>query len=397
MMRGQRTRRHLILAGVLSTLPGTAFAQENIELAADVAANIGYSTNPFTEIGDDTGSAVADIQVRPRATWRSERSVIVLSGSAQYQKYFRRYDDAQNYLAALDYRGTPSEHLTTHLGVTYDNSILGSNRGFVGPFDPTQPEVPPVIGSDLALFGSRDRRSSFGVNGDLSFTLSPRDTITPSAYFVRSRYKRFTQGNYDGYGGTLAYSRQMSERLQLGLQGSAAKYDYEGLAGDSTVYTVRGTASYVFSPRWKVDGALGVSFVDEQTRGSRATLSGNVNLCRLSELSNLCVSLVRSVVPSGFVGTQTETSVGVNYSNRISERGTIIANAAYSKNGNNNPLLLFGGNEYFSASVGYERSINERLRMTANTRYRDVFGVGANRAADFGGQIGVAYKIGDTK
>ena len=397
MTRGQRTRRHLILAGVLSTLPGVACAQDNIELTADVAGNIGYSTNPFTESGGDTGSGVADIQVRPRATLRGERSVIVLSGSAQYQKYFRRYDDAQNYLAALDYRGTPSEHLTTHLGVTYDNSILGSNRGFVGAFDPTQPEVPPVIGSDLALFGTRDRRSSLGVNGDLSFVLSPRDTISPSAYFVRSRYRRFSQGNYDGYGGTLAYSRQMSERLQLGVQGTVAKYDYEGLAGDSTVYTVRGTGSYTFSPRWKVDGAVGVSFVDEQSRGSRATLSGNVNLCRLSELSNLCIALSRSVVPSGFAGTQTETSIGLNYSSRVSERGTIFASAAYAKNGNNNPLLLFGSNEYFSATVGYERSINERLRMTANTRYRDVFGVGGNRGADYGGQVGVTYKIGDNR
>jgi hypothetical protein len=397
MTRGQRTRRHLVLAGVLSALPGVAYAQSDIELAADVAGNIGYSTNPFTEIGDDTGSGVADIQVRPRATLRSERSVIVLSGSAQYQKYFRRYNDAQNYQAALDYSGTPSEHLTTHLGVTYDNSILGSNRGFVGPFDPTLPETPTVIGSDLALFGTRDRRSTIGVNGDLSFVLSPRDTITPSAYFVRSRYRRFSQGNYDGYGGTLAYSRQISERLQLGLQGSASKYDYQGLAGDSTVYTVRGTGSYTFSPRWKVNGAVGVSFIDEQSRGSRATVSGNVNLCRLSELSSLCVALTRSVVPSGFAGTLTETSVGVNYSNRVSERGTIYANAAYSKNGNNNPLLLFGGNEYISATVGYERSINERLRMTANTRYRDVFGFGGNRGADYGGQVGVTYKIGDNR
>ena len=353
MTRGQRTRRHLVLAGVLSALPGVAYAQSDIELAADVAGNIGYSTNPFTEIGDDTGSGVADIQVRPRATLRSERSVIVLSGSAQYQKYFRRYNDAQNYQAALDYSGTPSEHLTTHLGVTYDNSILGSNRGFVGPFDPTLPETPTVIGSDLALFGTRDRRSTIGVNGDLSFVLSPRDTITPSAYFVRSRYRRFSQGNYDGYGGTLAYSRQISERLQLGLQGSASKYDYQGLAGDSTVYTVRGTGSYTFSPRWKVNGAVGVSL--------------------------------------------TETSVGVNYSNRVSERGRIFASAAYSKNGNNNPLLLFGGNEYISATVGYERSINERLRMTANTRYRDVFGFGGNRGADYGGQVGVTYKIGDNR
>jgi hypothetical protein len=397
MTRGQRTRRHLILAGVLSTLPGVAYAQDNIQLSADTSANIGYSTNPFTEVNGDKGSGVIDVQVRPRATLVTEHSTFTLSGSAQYQKYFRRYDDAQNYLVGLDYNGRPSERLTTHLGATYDSSIIGSTNQFNGAFDPTQPIVPPIIGSDLALFGTRDRRQTLRVDGDFNYTLSARDSITPSAYYVRTRYNRFSQGNYDGYGGTLAYSRQISERLRIGAQGTVAKYDYEGLLGDSTVYTIRGTGSYTFSPRWKVDGAVGVSFVNEDVRGSRATLSGNINLCRLEELSNICIALSRSVVPSGIAGTQTETSIGVNYSNRISERGTIFANANYSKNGNNNPLLLFGSNEYFSASAGYERSINERLRITTTGRYRDVFGVGGNRAADYGGQIGVAYKIGDTK
>ena len=397
MIVGRRTRRYLILAGALAALPGVANAQDGIRLTGDASANIGYSNNPFTDTGGDTSSGVADIQVSPRATLVTEHSTFVLSGSAQYQKYFRRYDDTQNYLGAFDYNGTPSEHVSTHLGVSYDNSIIGSTFGQNGAFDPTQPNVPPVIGSDLALFGTRDRRNTFNADGDATFVLSERDTLTPSAYYVRTRYRRFGQGNYDGYGGTLAYSRQVNERLRLGVQGTVAKYDYEGVLGDSTVYTGRGTFGYTFSPQWKVDGALGVSVVNEDVRGSRATLSGNVNLCRLSELSNLCLALSRSVVPSGIAGTQTETSIGLNYSNRISERGTLFANASYSKNGNNNPLLLFGSNKYIAATVGYERTINQRLRITTNVRYRDVFGIGGDRAADYGGQVGVGYKFGDVR
>lgn len=393
-----RAGRYLVLAGALSALPGVACAQDNIRTSADVAANIGYSNNPFTETGGDTGSGVADIQVSPSATLINERSVFVLSGSAQYQRYFRRYDDSQNYRAALDYRGTPSEHAKTHLGLGYDNAIVGSNNGLNGAFDPTQPNTLPITGSDLSLFGTRDRRQTLRVDGDASLILSPRDTLTPSAYYVHTRYRRFGElGNYDGFGGTLAYSHQMSDHLQLGGQGSIAKYDYQGPQGDSTIYSARGSFSTDFGPRWKADGSIGVSFVKDSIReGTRATLSGNLNLCRIAERANLCVTASRSVVPSGVAGTQTETDLGTNYSYKLSQRGTLFANADYVRNGNNR-LLLAGRNEYFSASVGYDHQLKERLRIITTGRYRDIYVPNSSRAADYGGQIGIAVNLGDNK
>ena len=398
MISGSRVRRYLVLASALSALPGIAHAQNEIRLSADGAANIGYSNNPFTEFGSDTSSGVADISISPRATWSSSRSVITLSGYAQLQQYFRRYDNAQNFSTALNYNGKPSEHVTTHFGVGYDNSIIGSNNTLNGAFDPTKPNLPPITGSDLSLFGTRDRRETLRADGDVSFVISPVDTLTTNGYYVRTRFKRFGQfGNYDGYGGTLAYSRRISDHLQLGAQGSASKYDYQGPQGNSTIYSVRGSFSTEFAPHWKAEGALGVSFVSDSVRGgSRATFSGNADLCHTGERANLCVTASRAVVPSGVSGTQTETAVGTNYSYKVSERGTIFANADYVKN-DSNLLLVTGSNEYFSGSIGYQHQLKQRLRIITTGRYRDVFGASGGRAADYGGQIGVAIKFGDQK
>ncbi|KQS04175.1 hypothetical protein ASG11_07860 [Sphingomonas sp. Leaf357] len=401
MMPRGRARLYGLIAASLSAVPGVALAQSDIRVSADASANIGYSNNPFSETGNDTSSGVADIQITPVVSLVNERSVFTLSGYAQYQQYFRRYDNAQNYSAALNYNGTPTEHITTHLGASFDNSIVGSNNGLNGAFDPTDPTPPPVTGSDLSLFGTRDRRRTFRTDGDATFILSPRDTLTTSAYYVSTRFKNFGLfGDYDGYGGTAAYSRQISDHLQLGGQGSIAKYDYKGPQGDSTIYSVRGSFSTDFGPRWKADGALGVSFVKDASRGgTNSTLSGNLNLCRVAERANLCIKASRSVVPTGVSGTQTETAIGANYSYKLSERGTLFANADYVRNGSNQLLLpgLTGRNQYLNASIGYERYVRERVRIITTGRYRDVYGANGNRAADYGGQIGVAIKFGDKK
>ena len=384
-----------LMAGSLLALPGVAYAQEDVQLTAEAAANIGYSSNPFSETGGDTGSAVADVRLSPEARLVREHSVFVLSGTVQYQKYFSHYSDADNYNGRFDYRGTPSDHIRTHFDVTYDNSIVGQNSLFERSLDPTLP--PPVSGSDLSLFGTRDRRQTFRTDGDVSFTLSERDTLSTSVYYMRSRYDKFgLLGDYDGYGATANYSRQVNAHLQLGLQTSLSKYDYKGPQGDSTIYSVRPSITTDLGPRWKLDGSLGVSFVDDKLRGTSSTLSGDANLCRTAERATMCVRASRSVVPTGVSGTQTETSVGANYSYKLDEFSSINASADYVRNGSSQ-VFITGGNEYVRTSVAYDRRLNERWRLAASTRYSDVYGLGGNRSADWGGQVGVVMTFGDKK
>jgi hypothetical protein len=388
----------LAVVGSLSMVPVAAHAQDDVRLSADAGATVGYSNNPFSVAGDDTGSAFVEVNIDPRATMVNERSVIILSGSLDYQRYLERYNDSTNYGADLSYSGTPSEHVRTGLSVGYDSSILGGDNRNYDVFDPAIPVTLPTTGTDLTLFGTRDRRNTLRTNGNISYTMSPRDTLTGSAYFIRARYDGFSEvGNYDGYGGTGGYSRQISNHLQLGVQGSVSKYNYSGALSDTSVYSVRGSFSTAFGPRWTANGALGVSFVDSSRgSGTSASLSGNLNLCRNSERSNLCATVSRAVVPSGVAGTRTETAVGGNYTYRLSERETLFANANYVKNGSNQ-LFIGGQNEYLRASGGYRRTLTERVRLVVSARYREYFGGTVDRASDYAGQAGVSIALGDQR
>jgi hypothetical protein len=384
-----------LLSASLIALPGVAYAQSDVRLSADATANIGYSSNPFSVATGDAGSGLAQIQVSPQLKVVNEHSVFTLSGTAEYQRYFRLYGDSENYAAGLDYSGTPGAHVKTHLNLHYDNAIIGGHDFASGVVDPNAPTEPVNSGTDIALFGTRDRRQTLDANGDLSFALSARDTIATSAYYVRSRYSLFgAVGNYDGYGGSAGYSRQVSEHLQLGAQGSVARYDYTGLLGDSTIYSARAAFTATLGPRWKLDGALGVSFVDTSTGSSSTSLSGNLNLCRTTVRTNFCLTALRAVLPTGITGTQTETAVNANYSYKVTERGTIFATAGYTRNGNDQ-LLIVGQNEYLRASLGYERVVRERVRVIVTGQYRKIFGGLVDREADYGGQLGLAVRFGD--
>lgn len=387
----------LVASASLFALPGMAYAQADVRVSADAKANIGYSANPFSETTGDTGSGFAEVQFLPQVKLVDEHSIFIVSGTAEYQRYFRRYGDSGDYGGGLDYSGTPGEHVKTHLNVHYDSAIVGRNDLVSGVVDTTLPEPPVVSGTDIALFGTRDRRQTLRGSGDMSATLSARDSIAASAYYIRTRYSQFgALGDNDGYGGSAGYSRQVSEHLQLGAQGSVARYDYTGLLGDTTVYSAQLAFSATLGPRWKADGAIGASFVNPSTGGTSTSLSGNLRLCRATSRTNFCVHALRAVLPTGITGTQNETAVGATYSYKVSERGTLFGAADYTRNGYNQ-LGAFGANEYLRGSLGYEHVLRERVRLTMSGQYREIFGGPVDRGSDYGGQIGIAVRLGDRR
>ena len=397
-MSAQRT----ILAGLAAlAAPLPAYAAVETRGSIDVAANVGFANNPFASTGGDTSSGFGEVDIAPNLQFVQPRSTVTLSGDVNVQQYFRRYSSSENYRVSLDYRGTPTERLTTHARIDYLNAIIGSYGGFnsVGPIDPASGITLPV--NDLALFGTRDRRQNLHGGADFTDALSSRDSISGSVFGDVTRYRSFSGlGDYDGGGGTLGYSRQVSQEIRVGLQGSGNVYNYRGQRGTTRAYSIEGTVSAKPNERWTVDGRLGVSFVDSNTLGStrKTSLSGDLNLCRRGPLTLFCVDVSRQVRPTGFNGTQYVSAVSANWNYQLSERDTVTLTGNYSReNGAQSVLLPSLRTRYFGGSAGYARRVSERLRLTTSVQYRDVSGGGFNRSPDYGGRIGIAYRIGDLR
>lgn len=430
-----RARTCLALCAITAATP--AFAQTTeTRLSADVSSSLGYSNNPFATTGSNTGAGFVQVDIRPQLRFLRERSVLTLNVDANVQQYFSRYTRSDNYSAGVDYAFVPSEHIRAHLNASAASSLIGSTNDLSNRFvtvnpigstpgtgsiaDPVNPlpidTLPVNNGTDIGLFGIGARRRSLNAGGDVTATLSARDVATASAFIIDSRYSN-TQatgggfnalGDYTGYGGSVGYSRQLNAYVQAGLQGTASRYDYSTVGGDTTVYSVQATTTARINEYWTLDGALGISFINREIGGAQTALSGRLAFCRRGIRSVYCLTANRAVLPTGTLGTQISTSAGGSYSYRLTERSNIHASADYSKNstpGNGigtgigvipgNGLLF--GNEYLRTSVGYDRQIRQRLRLITSANYRKIFGGNSKRPSDFGGMVGVAVRLGDIR
>lgn len=412
------------IAVALVAMPSVAAAQSEERLSADVSATAGYSNNPFSVTGDDTGAAVLTLDFAPRYQILTERSTITLSGDANLQQYARRYGRNDSYSGALDYVLRANERVTAHTRLDLSSAVLGSftglqpNFGTIGtgttgegtipgtttPVVPIPTTTPFVPITDIGLFGLRNRRKLARLSGDLSWTLSLRDSLTVSGYAEATRFGSLPQfGNYEAYSASLGYSRRVSDRLSVGLRGSASSFEYRTADNNSRVFPIEATASGRLSERWTVDGALGVTFVESSAPGStnRTSLSGNLNLCRQGQLTSTCIQAARQVSPTGLVGTQYVTSAGINWSMRLSELSNISLGGNYSKVGGDNSRLVPGflplQNEFVQGTVSYDRRLRERLRLVTSAHYGRLLNGNVGRPSDFGGQVGLSYRIGDPR
>lgn len=400
MNHGSRIVWRSSITGFLFVLPQVAWADDEIRASVDVTTSTGWSSNPFAEVGKNLGSAEVQIDVRPVVSMVAEHSIISLSGLLDYQHFFRNYSDSKDYGGGLDYSGTLGSRLTAHANAHYDSSIIGGFDAINPVINPALPQPPVTSGQDIALIGTRDRRSTLSFSGDVGYALSARSSVTANAYYSRVRYAGVESGsNYNSYGGGAGYSRRISERLQLGLQASTARYVYRGLLGKSQVYSLQATFNDRLSEKWTLLGAAGVSFSDQSFGGRRTNLTGNAQLCRQTSRATLCFTASDAVLPTGATGTVNSKAAGASYSYRLSERSTFTVSGQYSHN--DEPVFNRLAQEqriassYVTAAASYDRQLRQRIHLIAATHFRKVIGNLGNYPADFGGSLGISIRFGD--
>ncbi len=400
MTPGARLFRTLTIAASLGAVPQVALAGDEIRANADVTTTGGYSSNPFAGTGKNLGNAYVQIDADPQVRLIAERSVLALKARIDYRHYFHSRSDTSDYQGGLDYLGMPSSRLTTHANANYDSSIIGGFEAIAPVINPAQPPPPPKTGNDLTLFGTGTRRRTLELGGDVAYILSARASLTVNGFYSRARYSAFAgQSNYDGYGGGAGYSRRLSDHLRLGVQTSVNRYVFQGLFGQSQVYSLQTTVSNDFNSHWSLKGAIGVSYSDRTVGGKTTTPSGNLQLCRHGDRTNLCATVSEAVLPTGFSGAVVTQSTGATYSYQLSEHARFSLSADYSHNnkpvsGNTIHTVAFGSS-YVTATATYDRTLRQRLHFIATTRYRNISSGAANRPADFGGTIGFLVRLGE--
>nr|WP_314445838.1 hypothetical protein [uncultured Sphingomonas sp.] len=405
MTSGRTVLGALAGAGLLPLFAAAPAAAQN-QSFVDLQAGLGYSSNPDLRI-DGVGSGFARVSAYGYHGWGSERSKSSVSGYVENSSYFRRLGNRQLFSFNADNNTQVSETMRVfgNVGFSGDFGSQLSSRFFGAPATatPLDPTIPPtsvvVVNPDLAAISQRQYR----VNGlvGASFVLSPRDTLTGTVGAQRVTFKSGA-GLLDYYlfDTSLAFRRQVNERLSGGVRLIASRGDYT-LGRSILTYGPQLTADLRLSENLELGGAIG--FVrTEQDLGalgpsSNSTdLSFDASLCRNLEYDRFCGRIARRTQSAAIGTAPTSTSLTADYSRRLTARDQVQAAVSLVTNDATEELAL-GRQNFYSVSGSFDRRFSPRLSAGVNLVARKFTVSGPNPDADVGGSLFVRTRLGSVR
>ncbi len=398
----------IALGGVTVVAQSPAMADTRV--GADLGLDGGYSTNPFSGQGGGTGSGTLTGSFRPFVDLITPSSSTRITGDVSRTEYARLYDGHTDFGGMLVTQARPSAQTTLSGNAGFTSRVVNALNPIYSVIlpGPENPDLPIII--DPATGGTFAQRTKM-LNGGLQLhqRVSARDAITLQVNGALLRYGRqnvagtYPQSDYDMFGGGIGYQRSISANTAIGMSVNASRTKYKtGGFGTSTTVSPALTLQTKLSPTVTLSADAGVTFSDMDLAGggSRKTtsLSGSVNVCKQrGERSTFCLSGARTVSPSGFAGMSRQTSLGASYSYALDPRSQLTVSGSYARQSSMRGISNTGTYDYGQATVGYSRQITRRLSAVASVGYADSFNTSIARKANFYGNVGLRYRIGDIR
>lgn len=397
---GVRRPIALLLVAAVTALPGAEAAAQTTRVAVDAQAGVGYTTNPFLVIGDAASSGYTDFSVQPELLYQDERSEAALIARYRRSEYWRRYDAAEAYGAEARARREISPTVNMHANVVYDSSIIGQGGlGIVGVVDPTPS---PDLGTpDIALLGLQSRQNSLvgALGGD--WRMSARDTLTGEARISRIDYNgaQILTSSYTT-STTLGYTRALSERTSIGVQGSGAWTNFRRPGYSGSFYQPQATLNHQFNDRWRFSLMAGAVFISSTTeRGTTKItgLSGNFSGCRDGGRGTACLRASSDAQATGLGDISRRYAAGADYSYRVRENDVVRASVDYSQVRATSDVPQLPRVSYLTGSVSYERAMSRTVFAGLSTQYRQASGGNLERPSDLNFRLFVRTRLGDPR
>ena len=392
MMTGKHLLSAVAGASLLPLLASAPAAAQN-QTYVDLQAGIGYSTNPDLRLNGG-GSGFGRISAYGFHGWGSERSNSNVSAYVENSSYLRRYGNKQLFSLNANTTNQVTEKLSVfgNAGFSADFGAQLSSRFFAAPVDtvPLNPVIPEtsviIVNPDLAALNQRQYR----VNGlvGASYILSPRDNLSGTVGAQRVFFKGGTVGalDYNQYDTSLAWRRQVNERVSAGLRVIASKSDYS-LGRSILTYGPQVTADVRLDENLEFGGAIGFVRTERDlgtVNRNSTDLAFDASLCRNLEYERFCGRIGRRTQTAALGAAPTSSSLSADYSRRLNARDQIQAALAFVSTGAARDVGL-GRQNYYSLSGSFDRKINTRLSAGVNVAARKLTTSGPDPRADIGG------------
>ncbi|WP_431562959.1 hypothetical protein [Sphingopyxis sp.] len=344
-----------LLALVLAFfLAAKSDAQNVVTLEFDT--NVLVSDNPFLTTEKERATGAVELVARPRAELKLDpRTDLDFTGEVGFRQYSRRYGNFVTGRSDLQLRHRRNEHLTVSGRATYARDLVSDSL------------------TDSIDFAIDTRSIREGIDARTSVAWSPNatTTIVGDGGWRRLRYPGSTLlDTTKAYDFGLAANKRLSEKLTVGVQANRTLSHVLG-GEDTSLTSLNATAVRRFSAHWYGGTQLGIEWSKlydpiSMTREGRARFNGAAHLCYEPERTSACLRSAIGSEVSGLGGLQREFSVGVDIRHRISEFGTVNAEADYRR------AHLPGYDasaRVFASSVGYEHRIRRNVYLTPSVAY----------------------------
>jgi hypothetical protein len=415
-------RKHWLTAtaGAVAVWSSPALAQETVPTAdpleealaprrnadyLDLTANLGYSSNPFLEIGNSRSSAYGRVSARGVHAWGGERSSSSISAFVEGTTYLNDYGLKSIFALTGDTQFQASERLSLFAsgGVTGDLAGQLSNRFLYVPSAPVVPDPnlppPPVVVDDPDLFSFTGRQYRVYGQGGASFGVSERGTLTVSGGAQRTIYTDDLLDEYTTLFGNGTYGHTLSERTTVGFGVGVSQTNYSNSSSSTTTINPTVNIRTLLSENWDASAAVGVSFskVDDELGGddSSTSLSLDAELCRTLEFDRFCGRVARYQQSSSRAAIVTTTTVGLDWYKRLDDKQTIQLSAAVVRYVSDFQALEDFRTHHFRLAASYSRRINMRLSAGADVGVRSLRQDGPDPDADIGANLFLRYRLGD--
>lgn len=353
------------LSGVLLACCGTAAAQE-WTLDTELSQQFLYSDNLLLSQDNEVdtfGSVTA-----PELTLSRESPTldVSLNGRFEFAEYFNHSGfDSQDQFVRLRSRKEFSERSSARLdgNFTRDTSLHTE-------MDETGRFVDDPI-----------RYVSWDVKPSWSYLLTPIDEITLAGLYRENTYKTNEKTDYQYFGGSMDYSRRLSEIDRAIATLSYYRY-IPDVGGDASTDVVSALVGYAYEPsdRLALSGAIGAGYSmrdedgesSEDGVGLRLKLNGRYNW---NEVTDLRFFLSHDSEPTSDGEQKTRNRVGIGVNQKLTPLTAFALNVDYVDNydylGTENDATSDDrDSRYASVRPSFSWLVTEDISLTAEYRFR---------------------------
>jgi len=398
----------LLLAAAVIVVPMAPVAAQETRASVDVSAGGAYSTNPFLVRGGGDGAVSTELAITPQVSFVDERDQASLVAFYRRSDYLTRYNSAEAYGFSALGRRAMSTRLNLRADLSYQSSIIGqSGLGVVGVVDPVLTPSPVVGAPDITLIGLNQRQNSIISSLGADYRLSARDTINGQISLTRISYGGGGRGNNLALlssrttGASVGYSRSLSERLSIGVQGSGSWIDYDNPTYSGHTYSPQGTVNYQLSQQVSLSAGAGVVFVSSTTpRGTSTStgFAGNFSGCRNAGRSVQCLRASSDAQPTGLGDVSRRMAASFDYSYQLREFDLVRGSIEYSRlTTTSDATLQAPRTDYLTALVSYERGLTRRVFAGASVGYRQASVTGFGTPNDVTFRLFLRTRLGDIR